>query len=432
MKIKTILSVVALLFILSSCQFKNRQWMDFTDSQTFNESTFYVVSQGNIDLEKHFPEDCYLPDGTPLNEYHEDISDLGTMTSSTSLTSVVQSLVGWSGNNKLVELSGLYYAYDNLSVEGAAPTVLSGKVIMPADGNFKRYMLVSHYTIGSNAEAPSNCFSLEGIYAKMGYCVIIPDYLGYGFTADRVHPYMMMESTAYHVISMFLAVRNLMDSKGIKPEHDDIFLLGYSQGGATSMAVERMIEMYYSDEIKVRRVFAGGGPYDVKETYNRFIETNEASYPVAVPLVIQGMITGDSSLHIDLKDLLQPRIYDNIDEWVNSKKYSTAKVNQLINTRKTDEILTPLGMDRKSETVCNLYKSLSRNSLVNYDWTPKVPVYMMHSIDDETVPFDANAIPAMNKWCDANIQYNFGHYGGHVMTCVRFIFTVKELLKDEE
>jgi len=421
------------IILLSSCTFRNRQWMDFTGDQAFDESTFYVISQGDVNLDKNFPDDCYLPDGTPLKEYHEDVSgDMSTMTSSTSLTATVQNIVGWSGNNQLTELSGIYYSYDNITSDGAAPILLSGKVIMPADGNFKRYILVSHYTIGSNAEAPSNCFSLEGIYAKLGYCVIIPDYLGYGITADKVHPYMMMESTAYHVLSMFLAVRNLMESKGIKPQYDDIFLLGYSQGGATSMAVERMIEMYYKDDIKVRRAFVGGGPYDVKATYDRFVETNEASYPVAVPLVVQGMITGDTSLHINLKDLLQPRIYDNIDEWVNSKKYSTAKVNKLIGTRKTDEILTPLGMDRQSEAVCNLYKSLSRNSLVNYDWTPQVPVYMMHSIDDETVPFEANATRAMNKWYTANIQYNFGHYGGHVMTCVRFIFTVKELLEDEE
>jgi len=438
MKQKSIL-LATFLVMLTGCTFRNRKWVDFTGERTFDENTFYVISQNNVDLEEHFPDDCYLPDGTPLKEYNEPLPEdinmtdgMTTMSSSTSITAVIQNLVGWTGNNKLVELSGIYYSYDDMSGGASTPRVLSGKVIMPADGKFKRYILVSHYTIGSNAEAPSNCFSLEGIFAKLGYCVIIPDYLGYGITADQVHPYMMMESTACHVISMFTSVRNLMESMNIKPQYDDIYLLGYSQGGATSMAVERMIEMYLQDDIKVRRVFAGGGPYDVKATYNRFVETNEASYPVAVPLVIQGMITGDTSLHINLKDILQPRIYDNIDEWVNSKKYSTAKVNKLINTRKTDEILTPLGMDRTSEAVCNLYKSLSRNSLVNYDWSPQVPVYMMHSIDDETVPFDANATPAMNKWSDANIQYNFGHYGGHVMTCVRFIFTVRGILKDEE
>ena len=347
---------------------------------------------------------------------------------------------GWGGNSKLVELSGIYQSIDNIASDYPKPVMLSGKVIMPADGKFKRYMLVSHYTIGSNAEAPSNCFSLEGIFAQLGYCVIIPDYLGYGITANQVHPYLMMEATAYHVLSMFSAVRNYMDSKGIKPEYDDIYLLGYSQGGATTMAVQYMIEesgnTYLArlgrDEVKIRRSFAGGGPYDVKATYERFVQTNEASYPVAVPLVIQGMIEGDSSLKVNLDSLLQPRIAQNIDEWINSKKYSSALINKMIGTKKTDEILSAKGMDRSNEEVSELYKALSLNSIVNRNWTPEAPVYMLHSIEDETVPYDANAVVAKERWGDNNIQYNFGYYGGHVKTCLRFLYTVKGILQNEE
>jgi hypothetical protein len=55
----------------------------------------------------------------------------------------------------------------------------------------------------------------------------------------------------------------------------------------------------------------------------------------------------------------------------------------------------------------------------------------MHSMDDETVPF-ANATHAKNKWSTANITYNFGHYGAHGTTCVRFIGAVNNLLHKEE
>ena len=55
----------------------------------------------------------------------------------------------------------------------------------------------------------------------------------------------------------------------------------------------------------------------------------------------------------------------------------------------------------------------------------------MHSIDDETVPY-ANAASAKSKWQDANIMYNCGHYGGHVMCCLRFIYSVMSLLEQEE
>ena len=62
---------------------------------------------------------------------------------------------------------------------------------------------------------------------------------------------------------------------------------------------------------------------------------------------------------------------------------------------------------------------------------PQAPVYMLHSIDDETVTF-LNATNARTRWSDANITYNFGHYGGHVKTCLRFILTVQTLLALEQ
>ena len=67
---------------------------------------------------------------------------------------------------------------------------------------------------------------------------------------------------------------------------------------------------------------------------------------------------------------------------------------------------------------------------MSYAWIPEAPVYIMHSMDDETVTY-LNATNAKQKWSSANIQYNFGHYGGHVKTCLRFLLTVKTLLEQE-
>ena len=107
-------------------------------------------------------------------------------------------------------------------------------------------------------------------------------------------------------------------------------------------------------------------------------------------------------------------------------------INKAINSYVTSDLLSVTGMDRTSPEVRELYKELSSNSIVNYDWEPHAPVYMMHSIDDETVPFESNAVKAKTRWSNANIQYNFGNYGTHVMTCLRFLYTVKPILEDED
>jgi hypothetical protein len=97
----------------------------------------------------------------------------------------------------------------------------------------------------------------------------------------------------------------------------------------------------------------------------------------------------------------------------------------------THEILTEEAMDQTSWKVSELQKAMVANSITSFNWIPEAPIYIMHSMDDETVPF-ANATNAKAKWSYSNITYNFGHYGAHVMTCLRFIYSVKTLLEQEE
>jgi len=344
---------------------------------------------------------------------------------------MLQTWMDKMNGNKVVEICGIYKSIDS----DGNPITLSGKVLVPADGKFERYILISHYTIGSNKEAPSNSFPLEGLLCSMGYALICPDYIGYGYTADKIHPYLVMDLTAMNVVDMYVAVKKYFDAVKLKPKHDDIYLMGYSQGGATTMAVEYMIEDIYNEyildePIKIRRVFAGGGPYDVKATYERFVTTDVADYPVAVPLVLQGMILGNK-LDLKLSTIMQPWLCDKMDAWVNSKKYTTKEINNLIGTTQTSKMLTETGMDVQSKEVSELFKAMVENSIISYAWTPNAPVYIMHSMDDETVTY-TNATNAKQRWAEGNITYNFGHYGGHIMTCLRFILTVKTLLEEEQ
>jgi hypothetical protein len=216
----------------------------------------------------------------------------------------------------------------------------------------------------------------------------------------------------------------------------ELDLMGYSQGGATTMAVQYLLENEFDDPgdmdyyVKLHRVFAGGGPYDVKATYERFVTTDTAGYPVAVPLVLQGMIKGNN-LNMKMEDMMQPWLCEHMDDWINSKRFTSAQINKLIGTKVTHNLLTEEAMEQRSEKVAELYKAMTVNSILSYDWEPEASVYIMHSMDDETVPY-TNATNAKSRWADANITYNFGHYGTHVMTALRFIYSVQTLLQQEE
>lgn len=430
-------SYIALLaIVLSSCQFRPDYYVDFSVIDSTQNLTFKVISQSETDLSNGIPDNCYLPDGTPVNEWTPETESSSTeggprKTSSVTGTAIIQELLKYSNQKKVIEIVGTYPSLDH----NWDDITLSGKVMLPKGRKPKRMILVSHYTTCSDSEAPSNCFSLEGILVGLGYGLIIPDYQGYGVTRDLLHPYLVMDITAWQVYDMYRAVKPWLKAVDYEPEYDDIYLMGYSQGGATTMAVLRLIEEYNDyandgDYVKVHRVFAGGGPYDVKATYERFVNTDTAGYPVAVPLVLQGMIKGND-LDIQMEDMMQPWLCSHLDEWINSKRFSSSQINSFIGTKVTHEILTQEAMDQKSDKVAELYKAMTTNSIVAQNWHPQASVYMMHSMDDETVPY-TNASNARYKWRDSNITYNFGHYGGHVLTCVRFILSVQSILEQEQ
>lgn len=325
--------------------------------------------------------------------------------------------------SKVIEIVGTYHTLDRHHND----IVLSGKVIIPTSVPIQRYVLLSHYTISTDRQCPSKSFPLEAVLSDLGYVFVVPDYEGFGVTASHPHPYLCMEQTATNVVDMFMAVRKMLEGTEYAPQYDDIFMMGYSQGAATTMAALSRIEML-GEPVNVRAALVGGGPYDLTYTYQSYVTSNYCSYPYALLMVAQGMaMSGD--MDFDPAELMTPDVASHFDEWINSKKYTMGDINRALGTKQTDKILGPKLMDPTTDVAANFYKELNKNSITLFAWTPHAPVYMLHSINDDVVPFE-NATIARSKWSGGNIQYNFDYYGGHTDAFQRFIFTVKTFLEE--
>lgn len=334
----------------------------------------------------------------------------------TDASSLATELLGSITSNRVIHICGTYQGRD---VDGN-PLTLSGKLIIPRDGKIKNVIVVSHYTVCANYECPSECFPMEGILAAKGYAVVMADYIGYGVTYRQVHPYMHVFSTANAVIDMALAVRPYLDHIGRAPESDEVYLMGYSQGGSTTLGVMRSIQRYYADRIPVKKVFVGGGPYDLAVTYDSIVKENHSGIPAVLPMIIQGLNEGER-LGLDMADFFQPRLLENYQDWINSKQYTIGQIEELMGTEVVSELITPTGMDRSSPKTASLYRALLYNSVLNF--VPAYPIFMFHSIDDDTVPF-INAQRAEEYFKGRDITFDFGHYGAHSMGLIRFIASV--------
>lgn len=388
---------------LAACHHPEVEYVDFNTFQVLSvKSSDFFMEDGTLN-----PEVVLMGD----TEYEP-----GTKVASTQAATLVRDMLGVVNSNKLIHMAGTYNGHDT----DGSPLKLSGKLVVPAKGPVKNLILVSHYTIGANYECPSETFPLEAMLAAKGYAVAIADYIGFGFTAGRIHPYMHTESTARAVVDFGLAVKPYLKHIGREPESNEVILFGYSQGGSTTLAVMDMIQDEYGQELPIKMTYCGGGPYDLAATFDVSMEQGLTGIPCAIPMIVQGVNEGEK-LGLNMADFFKPYLLENYNEWINSKQYTVSQINQNIGTKDLHDIMTDEGRNKYSRTTAKLYSALLQNSTLNF--IPFSPIYMFHSRQDQTVPF-INALKAEQYFKGFNVFYDFGDYGAHAMGCIRFVLTV--------
>lgn len=294
--------------------------------------------------------------------------------------------------------------------------LVSGRVYLPKQRHLNGIMIACHYTITSNMEAPSNMLSMESLFAMKGYAVIMPDYVGYGLSRDKLHPYLHWRSAAQTAVDLLNCMPELLEYYGYSYPID-VVVTGYSQGGAVALGVTRMLEELDSMWI-VRKLYAGAGPYDPAGTYLYSMERNEMGIPAAIPLIVMGL-SDAYDLEFELEDFFLEPLLSNYEEWVLSKEYTVGDINYLMGSTVMTELMTEEALDMDSPLADMLYEVLLWNSNVGYDL--RSPAYFLHSIDDEVVPI-LNTINLQEQMPDESGKtYNYDHYGSHMEASVPFM-----------
>ena len=234
--------------------------------------------------------------------------------------------------------------------------------------------IYSHATIGADEERPtSDGFSKEQIalqtlprrtygYSDGGYadyvgrCIIIaPDYEGFGVTKDLSHPYLSQRLTAQQVLDAVNYGLNLYRKQAAEKSGDNpllplksdwrSFAIGYSQGGAVTLALQRLIEeQNLAESLHFYGSICGDGPYDLIETMRYYFyddgtsygaETSHrkgiSTYPVVVPMIIKGMCaTHPAMASYRIEDYLTQQLLDTgVLDWIDSKEYTTSEMSKM-------------------------------------------------------------------------------------------------------
>lgn len=266
-------------------------------------------------------------------------------------------------------------------------TEASGAAVLP-DNPGKALPLCSyqHGTIARRSEAPSRSGSTEQmlgvILAATGYATVLPDYLGMG-DSNLVHPYHHAGSEATAGVDMLRAMRGFCQQHGVAL-NDQLFLVGYSQGGHATMALHRELEEYHTDEFTITASAPMAGAYDLSGvTTDDFLSGRPVPNPYYFALLLASY---QSVYHLadSLADLLKPP-YDTQVPPLLDGNHTGSEINAVlpadVSLALNPAVLARLRNDPRSP----LRVALRENDL--YRWTPVAPLRLYHCRGDGDVTF---------------------------------------------
>ena len=157
--------------------------------------------------------------------------------------------------------------YRTTNYDGSV-VVASGLVALPNGSDLNSVVMYQHGTTAQRRRAPSQPGLGEGVLiasaaAGLGHVLVAPDYIGLG-ESRAVHPYMHAKTTASASIDCLRAVRALVAHlRGKWPA--PLYLMGFSQGGHATFAVQRDLEKLADPRFQVKASAPIAGPFHVRD-----------------------------------------------------------------------------------------------------------------------------------------------------------------------
>ena len=266
-------------------------------------------------------------------------------------------------------------------------TITVNKKLIEEDKPFNGILLYNHFTIYATTQAPSRgAVEFPTGASLTDFIVVAPDYYGFGITEKEPQAYCISRANGRASLDAYLAAKRLIEDLQVK-KGNDFVIAGYSEGGQTTMAVLREISERHP-EIKVKRAFAGDGPYDINSMFDA-ITKGETEMPSTVCNLLYAY-NHFFRLGYNIRDYLKDPVAKNFDEWFLSKQNKRRALDEeLIKTKKTSDLLTEAFLDASNPLSRRFSAAFSEDALTS-GWTPRkdFDVMLFHDTKDDVVPVE--------------------------------------------
>lgn len=281
--------------------------------------------------------------------------------------------------------------------QNMAPVNASALIVYPRFRKMDKVMLINHGTQIGLAMIPTKYTSVEAIMAATGALCILPDYIGLGSTSNHPDLYLNHEVHGRTSVDALLALLDYAKAKKLSLSDDyKSYIVGYSQGGSVSLASLRRVQQLdeaTQKRINLEKVYCGDGPYNLRRTFETYVEDFEQGKKMGlgavIPLVINSMF---NSYPAEVADL---NYEDFFTEWALSTGVPQAIHNNeetiidmmlKFNGKNLDDILNLEYTAAHPDHLARLLSLMDRQNLCR-GWKPEYSLKLLHSNPDGVVPF---------------------------------------------
>ena len=255
----------------------------------------------------------------------------------------------------------------------------------------KGFSLVSdsHGTIFADKEAPTAVaeatLAPAGspilLSALAGFVTLQADYIGFGTSADRYHPYLLKHSSMEATVDFIHAARKFAQKNNI-PLNSQLYLTGYSEGGYVALAALQELEQ----EENVTFAAPMAGPYMMDQMALGVVAQDKIPIPSFIADVAYSYAL---SYEHNVSELLREP-YASEASTLFDGRYTRPQIDERL-PKVTEELFTRSAIDGvlRQDPSYWFYGALQLNSTAY--WAPKTPTRLLQCLGDDVIPYAMTA-----------------------------------------
>lgn len=291
------------------------------------------------------------------------------------------------------------------------PITLSAKLYWTSNNTIKFVTINCHATITDDASCPTGSQPQMDVIKYMtteDALVVCPDYIGFGESNGKTHPYMCATLTGRNVLDAYkAAIKHVKEQdKNIASTYYTINV-GYSQGGATALAFQRYLETEATDAdrklVNLRGSVCGAGPYNQQIVFDEYEKGEGAfatlDYPIYLFYVLNGhyeTFRETTMRKITLEECFTPEFWSYYNSTFKAafeaKETNVDDLNTMLKNAGFNTFSSIINADYKvegSKVRRTIRKALAQSNLLADGWTPKTNIIFYHDKagNDKVVPY---------------------------------------------